>query len=304
MSFRNLFFRSPPAKPSSWLVKKDSPETEEDYYAILSLEKTASSGEIGSAYRRLARNFHPDKDGDSEQFMKLNKAYEILSNPAKKKVYDYQRGLRDANPWRDDSSSCYAWIRPPAPSDDIQFSLFQGDIYYLIGNPILIKKSQPPLHSLFFRSIDSYVRNDITETEIFDSFKKSGPVIIFPHLHDAEFFVRARRINDIYRSETCLQSAIARVEIVADLELPPSYAITSVHESRRYFDFLRYDRKGNELTHTILDGTGTDRCFEIDARKLSIKAAFLPVFTRYGSKNFPEIKVSNMQTAAINRRQG
>lgn len=63
-----------------------------DYYSILDLDKSASADDIKKSYRKLAMQFHPDKNqGDSlaeERFKEIAEAYETLSNPDKKKLYD------------------------------------------------------------------------------------------------------------------------------------------------------------------------------------------------------------------------
>ena len=65
-----------------------------DYYETLGVSKTASEAEIKSAFRKLARKHHPDmakakdKAASEEQFKKINEAYEVLSDPEKRKKYD------------------------------------------------------------------------------------------------------------------------------------------------------------------------------------------------------------------------
>lgn len=62
-----------------------------DYYEVLELSKNASSEDIKKSYRKLAKKYHPDinKDpGAEEKFKEINEAYEVLSDPQKKQIYD------------------------------------------------------------------------------------------------------------------------------------------------------------------------------------------------------------------------
>jgi molecular chaperone DnaJ len=62
-----------------------------DYYEVLSVSRTASEDEIRRAFRKLARQYHPDvnRESDAEtRFKEVNEAYEVLSNTEKRQSYD------------------------------------------------------------------------------------------------------------------------------------------------------------------------------------------------------------------------
>ena len=77
-----------------------------DYYAILGVPKNAAQKDVKSAYRKLARKWHPDANPQNpkeaeEKFKEISEAYEVLSDPEKRKTYDtlgndWQQRAREA----------------------------------------------------------------------------------------------------------------------------------------------------------------------------------------------------------------
>ncbi|WOH04914.1 hypothetical protein DCAR_0624326 [Daucus carota subsp. sativus] len=72
-----------------------------DFYSILGVSKNANKSEIKSAYRKLARNYHPDvnkEPGAEAKFKEISNAYEVLSDDEKRSIYDRygEAGLKGA----------------------------------------------------------------------------------------------------------------------------------------------------------------------------------------------------------------
>jgi molecular chaperone DnaJ len=70
---------------------------EKDYYKILGVPETATAKEVTKAYRKLARQYHPDANaGDAkaeERFKEISAAYDVIGDDAKRKEYDEVRKL-------------------------------------------------------------------------------------------------------------------------------------------------------------------------------------------------------------------
>ncbi|XP_078166659.1 chaperone protein dnaJ A7A, chloroplastic-like isoform X2 [Carex rostrata] len=73
-------------RASRFVVRADS-----DYYSILGVSRNSSKSEIKSAYRKLARSYHPDvnkEPGAEQKFKEISNAYEVLSDDEKRSIYD------------------------------------------------------------------------------------------------------------------------------------------------------------------------------------------------------------------------
>ena len=77
---------------------------EKDYYRVLGVSKEASKDEIKRAYRKLAQKHHPDANkGDASaeaRFKEVSEAYDVLSDPAKRREYDEARTLFGSGGYR------------------------------------------------------------------------------------------------------------------------------------------------------------------------------------------------------------
>ena len=98
-----------------------------DYYGILGVDKKASQDDIKKAYRRAALKWHPDKNQENREeaeakFKDIAEAYDVLSDPEKKTIYDQygEEGLKGGPPGGEGSSSSSGG--PAGPGFRYQFS--------------------------------------------------------------------------------------------------------------------------------------------------------------------------------------
>jgi molecular chaperone DnaJ len=85
-----------------------------DYYQTLRVSPSASQAEIKQAYRTLAKQFHPDSQGsqgDHEQIVQINAAYEILGDVQHRQAYDRQRQDPET------PADCLSWSRTVTPEE-------------------------------------------------------------------------------------------------------------------------------------------------------------------------------------------
>lgn len=90
-----------------------------DYYSILGLSKDATDSQIKSAYFKLAKDFHPDKNHSSEaasKFTEVTAAYDVLKDPIKRQQYDLQQQF-------DFSNFSFSTIRRGSTGKDIAINL-------------------------------------------------------------------------------------------------------------------------------------------------------------------------------------
>ena len=127
-----------------------------DYYQVLGVAKTASSDEIKRAYRKLALQYHPDRNKSKEaeaKFKEITKAYEVLSDQQKRQTYDQfgsaafeqgspfggQNKTGQYGPFRytyTTSGDDFSARGGPASGWDFSFSgLKTSSLYYLRDNP-------------------------------------------------------------------------------------------------------------------------------------------------------------------------
>ena len=83
-----------------------------DYYKVMGLNRDATPKDIKTAYRKLARKYHPDlnkEPGAESQFKELGEAYEVLKDPEKRKIYDQYGSEPQFNPNSGSAHQSYGW---------------------------------------------------------------------------------------------------------------------------------------------------------------------------------------------------
>jgi DnaJ-class molecular chaperone len=115
-------------------------DTFKDYYKLLGIEREAVLTQIRSAYKKLALEYHPDKNKNNEEagekFREILEAYEILSDPEVKvdydSEYDYETGNSTSKPEKDfwKSKESKGGLEAPIYTD------YRGEAYQTITDAI------------------------------------------------------------------------------------------------------------------------------------------------------------------------
>jgi molecular chaperone DnaJ len=113
-----------------------------DYYRILGISRTATDKDIKQAYRRLARQYHPDVNPNNksaeERFKSINEAYEVLSDAEKRKKYDqYGDQWQDADRFAEaarQQSAKGGWNFTRQPGGEQAYDFEEGDLEGIFGD--------------------------------------------------------------------------------------------------------------------------------------------------------------------------
>jgi hypothetical protein len=128
-----------------------------DYYKVLRVSRTASSGQIRQAYRVLCKKYHPDKNPSEEAtriIQQVNEAYEVLSDAAKKTTYDLDLHSRD----RTTVTRAESGTSPEQTEDPIrevfcqrchiQDTSLRLSVFYDVSSFLLVSRRTPHVHVL------------------------------------------------------------------------------------------------------------------------------------------------------------
>ncbi|MBW3082693.1 molecular chaperone DnaJ [Bifidobacterium phasiani] len=121
-----------------------------DYYEVLGVDRSASDEEIKKAYRKMSRKYHPDIAGPEyeDKYKEVNNAYEVLSNPDKRRMYD--AGVDPNNP---NAGGFGADGFGMGDMGDI-FGQFFGGAFGAGGGQRPVPRTQPGRDSLASASVD------------------------------------------------------------------------------------------------------------------------------------------------------
>lgn len=231
-----------------------------DYYSILGVAKTASKDDIRKAYKKQSMKHHPDRGGDEEAFKKINEAYQTLSDPQKRQMYDQfgsadpQRASGGRNQWQDFDfrNGNFQFTGNPQEFEDLFGSMFGG-------NPF--GRRQPPRN----RSVQLNV--SLTLKEILDGKNIQGSVSLS---QGREKFVDINIPPGVEHGDQIRYQGLGDDSIHG---IPPGDLIVQINELRD----PNFIRQGNEVKTTaninVLDAIlGTTIIVDsFDGGKISIR---------------------------------
>lgn len=105
------------APASVWCARRFQSSGSQDFYAVLGVKPDATQDEIKSAYKKLALEYHPDRNhnpGAEEKFKSISAAYSVIGHKDKRKEYDMQRAAFGSSGGGGDGGSSYRYGQPGA----------------------------------------------------------------------------------------------------------------------------------------------------------------------------------------------
>ncbi|AFZ79581.1 DnaJ domain containing protein [Theileria equi strain WA] len=114
----------------------------QDYYAILGVKRGCTESELKKAYRKLAMQWHPDKHQDpqakrkaEEMFKSVSEAYDVLSDPEKRKIYDQfgEEGLKGTAPGHSDHGGAHTYVYTGVDPSELFKKIFGSDRNFMFG---------------------------------------------------------------------------------------------------------------------------------------------------------------------------
>jgi len=135
-----------------------------DYYAVLGVRPKATDVEIKKAYRKLALQWHPDKNVDKveaeRKFKELAEAYEVLSDPQKRRIFDTQGGQTS--------------FEAKTPKDDHDSFGKDGFNFYSTTNAFSFRRDPMDIFASFFNTHHPDMDDDFYQEMPNESFYRPG----------------------------------------------------------------------------------------------------------------------------------
>lgn len=145
-----------------------------DHYRILGLTATASIADIKHAFRKLAHQYHPDKnnmdEANAKVFLQIQEAYFILRDPVRKKNYDEQRYFSGLHAHKEPILTTPNWLLQQAEKLRLHLNDIDGDVL----NQILLKQYILHLLSDTHLAILAKEGNDVLNEQLFMSLIASA----------------------------------------------------------------------------------------------------------------------------------
>lgn len=194
-----------------------------DYYEVLGLKKDATEDEIKKAYRRLAKEFHPDKNPDNEAakelFQEIQQAYEHLSDKDKRARYD-QFGHNNDHFGRQQSAASYGFQKPIRRGVNVKLNinLTLEEIYSGVSKTYKFKRDAK------CKSCHGHGGTGLTDCQACHGQGIVLHVIRTPlgQFHHPSICSECEGLGQKYTKECpdCKASGLERVDETIDLEVP------------------------------------------------------------------------------------
>jgi len=240
------------------------------FYEVLEVDSTANDDEIKKAYKKAVMKHHPDRNGDAEKFKEVSRAYEILGDPEKRRVYDAygEQGLANMEGGAAEQADPFDLLnrvfggaapRGPPRTQDVHrgLELSLSDLYHGVKRRVQFRRAASCSACKGFGGTQTKRCAPCQGTGYTVMMRQVGPFVQQVHQTCAECSGQGFTIPKGSRCQPCKGTGTVNDRQSFDVEIPPG--AVNGHEIR--FTGMAHEERGHDTGDLVLTVVETKHPF-------------------------------------------